>query len=275
MARSHDAELLEFALSAAAGGGVALRPLEASPSGAPLLQDLPRTVATWLAVIRTLIRPPSGDGIGALENRAPRFLDRAGTSDATDAPVAEADEAAAYAQADLADVSAVLGGDGDAFARIVERHQTAIAKSMHRFTRDRVTYEELVQDVFVEAFRSLGTFRGTAPLRHWLRRIAIRVGYRHWRDKARRREATLADDELFGRLEALGNETADHEAGEVVHHLLARLRPRDRLVLTLMYLEGLSVAEIAEATSWSKAMVKVQAHRARKRMRALSEDPRS
>ncbi len=208
------------------------------------------------------------------------ILDRVGTADttgATPAPagrVAEADEAVAFAQADLADVSAVLGGDGDAFARIVERHQTAIARSMYRFTRDRVTYEELVQDVFVEAFRSLATFRGTAPLRHWLRRIAIRVGYRHWRDKARRREATLADDELFARLEAVGDQSSDQEAGEVVHHLLQRLRPRDRLVLTLMYLEGLSVAEISTATGWSTAMVKVQAHRARKRMRAQSEDPR-
>ena len=59
-----------------------------------------------------------------------------------------------------------------------------------------------------------------------------------------------------------------------MHHLLAKLRPRDRLVLTLMYLEGLSMKEIAETTGWSVAMVKVQAHRARKRMRALSEDPR-
>jgi RNA polymerase sigma-70 factor (ECF subfamily) len=46
---------------------------------------------------------------------------------------------------------------------------------------------------------------------------------------------------------------------------------RDRLVLMLIYLEGCSVAEAAEATGWSRTMVKVQAHRARRRLRALLE----
>ena len=53
--------------------------------------------------------------------------------------------------------------------------------------------------------------------------------------------------------------------------VLARLAPRDRLVMTLMYLEQCTVAQIAELTGWSESLVKVQAFRARRRLRRLCE----
>jgi RNA polymerase sigma-70 factor (ECF subfamily) len=58
-------------------------------------------------------------------------------------------------------------------------------------------------------------------------------------------------------------------AAEAVHETLAQLRPRDRLVLTLMYLEEHSVAEVADLTGWSETMVKVQAWRAKRKLRKL------
>ncbi|MHC4559233.1 MAG: RNA polymerase sigma factor, partial [Planctomycetota bacterium] len=59
------------------------------------------------------------------------------------------------------------------------------------------------------------------------------------------------------------------QAAELVHRLLAQLRPRDRLVLTLRYLEGCDVAETARRTGWTKSMVKVQSGRAKKRLEKL------
>ena len=58
-------------------------------------------------------------------------------------------------------------------------------------------------------------------------------------------------------------------ADEILHALFAALPPRDRLILTLIYLDGRSIAEAAELTSWSKTMVKVQAHRARSKLKRL------
>jgi RNA polymerase sigma factor (sigma-70 family) len=55
----------------------------------------------------------------------------------------------------------------------------------------------------------------------------------------------------------------------LVHRLLAQLRPRDRLVLTLRYLEGCDVAETSRRTGWTKSMVKVQTNRAKKRLEKL------
>jgi RNA polymerase sigma-70 factor (ECF subfamily) len=60
-------------------------------------------------------------------------------------------------------------------------------------------------------------------------------------------------------------------AADLVHGQLAQLPPRDRLVLTLMYLEGSSVKQTAAATGWSASMVKVQAFRARKKLKRLLE----
>ena len=172
---------------------------------------------------------------------------------------------------DLRDIQATLVGDGDAYGRIVHRYQNEIARHMWRFTRDRRELEELVQDVFVEAYGSLRGFRGTAPLLHWLNRIATRVGYRFWKRRRRRtqRELPLQD---WDKATDESCEMSPYEAAELLHHLLAKLPPRDRLVLTLLHLEELSVAEAAERAGWSRTMVKVQAHRARKKLRALLDE---
>ena len=59
------------------------------------------------------------------------------------------------------------------------------------------------------------------------------------------------------------------EAAEQLHAWLDRLRPKDRMVLTLFYLEEMDVKDIAEQTGWTRTLVKVRMHRARKKLRTL------
>ena len=174
-------------------------------------------------------------------------------------------------EADLRDIAASLQGDGAGYARLVERYQNDIAAQMWRFTQDRLALEELVQDVFVEAYGSLRNFRGDAPFLHWLRRIATRVGYRFWKNRKRQddRRGTVADWE---KLPARDTGDMDRlEAQETLALLMNQLNPADRLVLTLVHLEELSVAEAARRTGWTRITVKVRAHRARKKLKALLE----
>lgn len=173
--------------------------------------------------------------------------------------------------ADWADVRAARDGDGEGYARLVQRHQQAIAAYMWRFTRDRQAWEELVHDVFVEAYFSLANYAGRAPLIHWLKRIATRVGYRFWQRRGRQQREVTLSEELGQTLAAAEGEEAAREAGEVVHRLLAQLSPRDRLVLTLVYLEACTTAEAAQLTGWSETLVKVQSHRARQRLAKICE----
>ena len=189
--------------------------------------------------------------------------------------IAAAAHSRGIVDADWADIEATLAGDGTAYGRLVKKHQNELARRMWRFTRDRGELEELVQDVFVEAYTSLKGFRGEAPFVHWLNRIATRVGYRFWKVQKRQASRTVPlqdwDTLVDTDTDTDTNELEAAEAGERLHEMLAQLPPRDRLVLTLLYLEELSVAEAADRTGWSKTMVKVQAFRARKKLRALLE----
>ena len=90
---------------------------------------------------------------------------------------------------DWRDCQACLAGQSDAGARLFKRHEPEMARQMWRFSRQRAVCEELVHEVFVEAFVSLPRYRPhQVPFIHWLRRIATRVGYRHWKREARRRQ---------------------------------------------------------------------------------------
>jgi len=161
-----------------------------------------------------------------------------------------------------------LQGDGEAFRQLMNHYQAVVAARMWKFSRDRLTHQELVQDVFVEVFLSLANYNASAPFEHWLQRIATRVGYRYW--KSRKAAATMSDEQLYAlaRHQEDGANSAQ-EAGELVHHLLARLSPEDRLVITLMSLEEYTVAETARLTGWNQTLVKVRAHRARRKLEDL------
>lgn len=166
-----------------------------------------------------------------------------------------------------------LAGDGEAYARIVARHQAQVARRMRSFTNRPADIEELVQEVFVDAYRSLGRYRGEGPFAAWLASIATRVGYRYW--KRRRRRPEVGCDDNWWR--QLPQQESPHEidaldpdaAARLVHGLLERLPPRDRLVLLLLYVEGHSLERAAQLAGWSKTMTKVQAFRARRKLRTL------
>ena len=188
----------------------------------------------------------------------------------------EAEKSSLSQYADLRDVRQTLEGSGEAYRRLIERNQDKVSAMMWRFSRDSNTHEELVQNVFVEAYVSLNTYKAKAPFTHWLARIATRVGYLYWKKQDRERsfpvvsleewhralEVPSGDQDLFGAVDPF-------EAGELLHTLLGQLSPRDRLVLTLRYVEDYSVKETSRLTGLSQAMVKVQTLRARKKLKKL------
>lgn len=172
---------------------------------------------------------------------------------------------------DRDDLRLCRNGDEEAYARIVRRYEIVIARQMWRFSRDSLRHEELVQEVFVEAYTSLHTFKATAPFEYWLRKIATRVGYRFWKHKTRDNDRKAI---VYQHKEAIMpslNAASPSEAGEYVHHLLESLEAKDRVVLTLLYFEGWDTREIAEHLGWSQSSVKVRAFRARKKLKKKLE----
>jgi RNA polymerase sigma-70 factor (ECF subfamily) len=173
---------------------------------------------------------------------------------------------------DRRDIEASLAGDDDAYRCLVERYKKLITDQMWRFSRDPAQCEELVQDVFVEAFLSLRGYRGDAPFLHWLRKIASRVGYRFLKRQTRQPLHIPLED--YNGATAVGDSLSPSRAGEILEALLSRLRPKERLILTLQYFEGCSTKEIAERMGWSAGMVAMRAYRARKRLREITRKER-
>ncbi len=183
-----------------------------------------------------------------------------------------ADKSFASDSDDLEDIRNTLDGDENAYKRLIERYQQKIASMMWRFSRNRTTHEELVQDVFVEVYLSLANYAQKAPFSHWLSRIATRVGYRYWKRQERERRIATVGLEEWDQLADMSPENMDpDEAAEMIHRLLGLLSPRDRLILTLRYLDECSVDEAARRTGWSTTMVKVQTWRARGKLKMLIE----
>ncbi|MHB8952240.1 MAG: RNA polymerase sigma factor [Pirellulaceae bacterium] len=172
---------------------------------------------------------------------------------------------------DAADIRACLEDDKDAFARLVQRYQQPVANYLWRFTQDPAVWEELAHEVFVQAYLGLAKFDGRAPLLHWLKRIATRVGYGHWKQRQRGRRWVGLEHVSEAALAVTDREMSPDESHELVQRLLERVSPRDRLVLTLAYLESHTTEEIALLTGWSRSLVKVQLHRARKRMARVGQ----
>lgn len=185
-----------------------------------------------------------------------------------------ATETSADTRSDDGLVSAILAGDETAFARLFERHKRLVAHVAFRFFRRHSEVEEIVQESFAEAFCSLGSFQGghAKAFAAWLARITIHTCYRELRRKGRRSETAMSDlseheaDYLARRL----SDDRPHNqleralmSRDLAFKLLDLLKPEDRLALTLLHLEDLSIAEAAKATGWSVSKVKMRAHRAR------------
>lgn len=168
-------------------------------------------------------------------------------------------------------IQAVISGDNEAYRNLVQKHQTEIGRLMWRFTRDQAVCERLVQDVFVEAFLNLNSYKGRAPFLQWLKTIATRVGYRYWKEQYASTQDIVIGQQHYASL-SRDRSILPHEAAEIVHVLLARLSVSDRLVLTLMYFDQCNTSEIARRMGWSRAAVKMRVMRARNRLRQIAQE---
>ncbi|MEA1948457.1 MAG: sigma-70 family RNA polymerase sigma factor [Thermodesulfobacteriota bacterium] len=176
-------------------------------------------------------------------------------------------------------VRRILDGDVNAFEHLLVKYQDKVL----RIVRKRIPYgqvEETAQDVFVRAYQSLPAFKGKNGFLQWLSVIAVRTCYDFWRKQYRVRElamSTLTEKHqdwlekiISNQSSRLFNEqSSQKEAREVLNWALDRLSAEDRMVLELVYLEGLSGKEAAELLGWSVANVKIRSHRSRKKLRKL------
>ena len=168
-----------------------------------------------------------------------------------------------------------LAGDEGATLELFHYMYPHVAKLVQANLPVRESAEDLIQQACIKVMSNLHQFSGKVPFLHWVSRIAVNTCLNQIRHEKRRPERRLADlseteAEVIEHLSTRAGEldsSAQFAAAELVEKLLEGLKPPDRLLMRLMYLEGHSMEEIAALTGWNQPLIKVRAFRARAQLR--------
>jgi RNA polymerase sigma-70 factor (ECF subfamily) len=161
-------------------------------------------------------------------------------------------------------------GNADAFMALVQRSEKRLLYFLRRFERDRERALDVLQEVWLAAWKGRGTLRSPDAFRPWLYRIAHGKIISAIRAETRRRETEGAS--RLARPTTESRAPAAVGAAELVHFALARLSPEHREVMTLRFLEQMTIEEIAEAIDCNPGTVNSRLHYARQEMLSAIEE---
>lgn len=180
---------------------------------------------------------------------------------------------AQLSEADL--IRRAQSGDGVAWEALVRAHQEGVFRLAYLLLGDADDAEDVAQETFIRAFRSLDRFDRERPLRPWLLRITANLARNRRRSLGRylanlQRMARRDPDSIQGRVPRDVEDDSTWQA-ETLWGAIRRLRPTDREVITMRYFLDLSEAEMAAALDVAPGTVKSRLHRALRRLRETLE----
>ena len=173
-------------------------------------------------------------------------------------------------------INRVLDGDPSGFAPLMERYSRPVFALLVGMMRNRADAEELAQDAFLKAFRSLRSFRRDSSFATWIYRIAYNTAVSSLR-RARPDRPASFDDAAAERLpDPMDDTDADAEAAaearlDRLDRALEQLRPDDRALVHMFYKQEKTIEELATITGLSLSNVKVKLHRTRKKLMSLMQ----
>jgi len=169
----------------------------------------------------------------------------------------------------------VLDGDHQHFAVLVKRYQNFVFTITLRYTENREDAEEISQDVFVKAFKSLKDFRGDSKFTTWLYTIVTTSSITFLRKKKLSTHSLdnehvfeLADSQDSG---MRANQAEQKSRSAMVNEAIRMLGPEDAQIITLFYKGEQSLEEISQIMGIEPNAAKVRLHRARQRLREKME----
>ena len=198
----------------------------------------------------------------------------AATTSSWDGPVA----VVSAASSDVRLLEGLRAGDDRAYEELLTRFQQPVYNIVYRLVTDRTDTADVVQEVFLKVFRSIGGFRGQSSLKTWVYRIAVNESHNHRRWFARKRgqETGLDDDQGDGvtyeqilpdHHQSPLEIAVDHQTRAAIDEALQRVKPAFRDALILREIEGLSYDEIAEVLQVNINTVKTRIVRGRQSLR--------
>lgn len=182
-------------------------------------------------------------------------------------------------------IKAVAAGEEAALEELMKTHMPSVHAVARRLLGDDALADDAVQETFLAVWRSASSYRGDAPVRAWLHRIALNKARSSARWRSVRRWMSLdgfasADDDAPSLADALADPSPDAdpararartEGSERLNAAVAALPPRQKEMI-LLRLEGLEIADIAAAVGAAEGTVKATLHQARARLEPMLKE---
>ncbi len=177
---------------------------------------------------------------------------------------------------DISDcIDQVLGGNINAFTKIVNRHKDKAYNLAFRICCSHEEAEEIAQDSFLKAYRALGSFKRESSFSTWLYRIVYNTAISYVRLK--KRDLLSLEDFPADATDFIGTDASEEEAEieyrkSLLNFAFQKISEEDRSLITLHYYEEMSTEEISDVTGISKTNIKVKLFRARQKMFQVIEN---
>ncbi len=186
------------------------------------------------------------------------------------------------ADADALLVERVKAGDMAAFDTLTRKYRGRIFSVVYNMLANREDAMDIVQDAFIKAFSSIGSFRGSSSFYTWLYRIAVNMSISFLKRARLKRFFSFENiDEELANFE-ISEKLTEHSDGakstnlkelrEKLNEALQTLSIKHRTVVVLFEIEGLSHQEIAEITGTSEATVRTRLHYAKQQLQGILKD---
>lgn len=173
-------------------------------------------------------------------------------------------------------IERLKGGDQTAFREVVESSQALVYNTAIGIVQNPEDAEDVAQEVFVQLYESIKTFKGESKLTTWLYRITVSKAMDHLRRKKRKKRFAFVQS-LFGANEELVHDPPDFvhpgvsldnkEKAKELFKAIDLLPEKQKIAFTLNRIEGLSYQEISDIMKLTVASVESLLHRARKNLR--------
>ena len=166
-------------------------------------------------------------------------------------------------------------GDPEAFGTLVRKHEELAFRAAYLVVRDAPEAQDIAQEAFVRAYRSLNRFDAEQPFRPWLLRIVTNLAFNSRRGAKRRYEAGQRYERSIGEASSSPSPESEVVRGEEARRIwsaVSKLDRQDQEVLYLRYFLDASETETAAALGRPPGTVKSRLHRALRRLRAVIEE---
>jgi RNA polymerase sigma-70 factor, ECF subfamily len=169
-------------------------------------------------------------------------------------------------------IEGIAAGDTRSMRSLYTRHSVAVFRFVMRLTKDRSLSEDVVSDVFLDVWRTAGSFQARSTVSTWL----LGIARNKISSKFRRRSETQLDEQFAEAIEDTADDPeqtlAKTARNALLHRCITKLSPAHREIIDLVYYHEKSVQEVAQITGIPTGTVKTRMHHARNRLATLLKE---